>query len=139
MTSVDQKPATILVVDDELDIVFGVRVFLESEGYAVLEAGNGVDALKVLGHERPDLIILDVMMPGLNGWDTLALIQADDNLKDIPVIMLTAMDAPDHIATGITLGCTWYYTKPITDYAEFGLIIRRVLDAAEPPPGHEVS
>jgi CheY-like chemotaxis protein len=138
MTSVDQEPGTILVVDDEVDIVLATRLFLEGEGYAVLEAGNGVDALRVLGHERPDLIILDVMMPGLNGWDTLALIQADDNLKTIPVIMLTAMDAPEHVATGITLGCTWYYTKPITDYAEFALVIRRVLAAAEPPPGHEL-
>ena len=124
---------TILVVDDYRDFVLATRLLLESEGYEVMEAYDGEQALAVLEEVQPDLIILDVMMPRLDGWATLAQIQADDRLKNIPVIMLTALREPVNVKTGIDLGCTWYYTKPVTDYSDFALVIGRILAGTEPP------
>lgn len=117
----------ILVVDDEDDILVASRIFLEGKGYSVLEARNGVAALDVLKTARPHLIILDVIMPGLDGWETLRRIKEDEDLKDTPVLMLTALGDREHVAVGISLGCTFYYAKPVTDYDEFGLVIDRLL------------
>jgi CheY-like chemotaxis protein len=124
----------ILLVDDFRDFVLATRIYLESEGFDVLEAYDGIQALDVLDREIPDLIILDVMMPRLDGWATLTRIQNDERLRDIPVLMLTALKEPANVKTGIDLGCTWYYTKPITDYADFALVIRRIISASELPP-----
>ncbi|MBP8952902.1 MAG: response regulator [Armatimonadetes bacterium] len=125
---------TILVVDDERDVVLATRIFLEAEGYNVLEAFDGLEALRVLKTVQPDLIMLDVRMPRLNGWKTLEAIQADEKLQNIPVLMLTSMNDPGHMATGINLGCTWYYTKPVTDYADLALVVRRILESVQLPP-----
>ena len=134
MTNGEQSPRKILLVDDYRDMVLATRIFLEGEGYEVLEAYDGIQALEILKTVIPDLIVLDVMMPRLDGWATLTRMQADERLKDIPVLMLTALKEPVNIKTGIDLGCTWYYTKPITNYPDFELIIRRILDGLEPPP-----
>jgi len=124
----------ILLVDDYRDFVLAARIFLEGEGYDVVEAYDGVQALDLLRTLRPDLIILDVMMPRLDGWQTLAQIQADEKLRDIPVMMLTALTEGPNIQTGIDLGCTWYYTKPITDYPDLALVIGRFTSGLDPPP-----
>jgi len=126
-------PKKLLLVDDFRDIVLATRIFLEGEGYEVLEAYDGVQAIDILKAETPDLIILDVMMPRMDGWATLTKIQADPRLVGIPVLMLTALNDPINIKTGIDLGCTWYYTKPIASYPDFALIIRRILEGLEPP------
>jgi CheY-like chemotaxis protein len=133
MTSDGSKPIRILLVDDHRDMVLATRVFLEGEGFEVMEAFDGIQALELLKAERPDLIVLDVMMPRLDGWSTLARIQADERTKDIPVVMLTALKEASSVRTGIDLGCTWYYTKPISDYADFALVIQRILQGLEPP------
>lgn len=134
MSQSDKQPRKILLVDDFRDMVLATRIFLEGEGYEVVEAYDGVQALEALKTVTPDLIILDVMMPRLDGWATLIRIQADERLRDIPVLMLTALKEPVNIKTGIDLGCTWYYTKPITNYPDFALVIRRILQGVEPPP-----
>jgi two-component system alkaline phosphatase synthesis response regulator PhoP len=130
---------TILVVDDHRDFVFASKLFLENQGYRVLEAYDGMEALEVLAREAlPDLIILDVMMPRLDGWATLQALQAKEETAKIPVLMLTALKEPVNVLTGFDLGCTWFYTKPITDYEDLALVIRRILDSVlgigEPPP-----
>lgn len=79
----------ILVVDDEPDILYLVEKMLKKEGYQTLSAENGDEALKKLETEKVDLILLDVMMPGLNGWETAKKIKENPALKDIPVAMLT--------------------------------------------------
>lgn len=134
MINKEKERHTILVVDDQRDMVLAIRLFLEGEGHEVLEAYDGLQALEILSCKRPDLVVLDVMMPRLDGWETLRRMQEDDSLADIPVLMLTALRDAGHVRQGIDLGCTWYYTKPITDFGDFGLVIRRILSGLEPPP-----
>ena len=124
----------ILVVDDDPDLVESVSMKLESEGFAVDKAYDGVEAWDRIKAQRPALVILDVMMPRLDGWATLTQMQADERFREIPVLMLTALKEPVNVKTGIDLGCTWYYTKPITDYPDFALVIARIIAGLEAPP-----
>jgi len=133
MANKETERHKILVVDDQRDMVLAIRLFLEGEGHEVLEAYDGLQALEILNCTRPDLVVLDVMMPRLDGWETLRRMQEDDSLADIPVLMLTALRDAGYVRQGIDLGCTWYYTKPITDFGDFGLVIRRILSGLEPP------
>lgn len=80
----------ILIVEDEAEAIEFVRVVLEREGYKVLSADNGVRGLEVMKQEKPDLVLLDLMMPNFNGWDVYRAIKADNGLAKIPVIVLTA-------------------------------------------------
>jgi len=102
---------TILVVDDELQIVRFVRAYLEEAGYRVVTAGDGQEALYVARHEKPDLVILDILMPGMDGWDFVRRYRQE---RDTPVIMLTArVDETDQIL-GLELGADDYVTKPFS-------------------------
>ena len=118
----------ILLVDDERDLVFYTKLFLEEKGYEILEAYDGRQALDVLEseEEKPDMVVLDVAMPRLSGWDVLRMMQDDENLKDIPVLMLTARAEDADKAKGWTLGVTWYQTKPF-ELDELALVIERIL------------
>jgi len=108
----------ILLVDDSRDFIVATRAFLEEEGYEVTEAHDGVQGLERVKERKPDLIILDVMMPRLNGWETLRALQNEEDTARIPVLMLTALKEPEDVKEGFDLGCTWFYTKPITDYED---------------------
>ena len=124
---------TILLVDDHRDFVFATKLFLETQGYQVLSAYDGLEGLEVVEQEHPDLIILDVMMPRLDGWATLQVLQSKPETASIPVLMLTALKEPVNVLTGFDLGCTWFYTKPITDYDDLALVVRRILDTTKSP------
>jgi DNA-binding response OmpR family regulator len=100
---------TILVVDDERRLRDMLRVYLEKEGYRVVEAGNGREALIVARYEKPDLIILDLMMPELGGYD---FIRAYRKEAETPVIMLTARIEETDKVIGLELGADDYVTKP---------------------------
>lgn len=102
---------TILVVDDELLIRKVIREYLESENYKVLEAENGLDALRVLSSNKVNLIILDIMMPKMNGFACLEEIR---KTKDIPVIMLSAMKEETDKLNSFNLGVDDYVTKPFS-------------------------
>lgn len=86
----------IMVVDDEPDIVFVVREMLKRRGYEVIGANSGEEALEMLKTEKPDLILLDIMMPGIDGWETCRKIKENSDTKDIIVAMLTVMDGETH-------------------------------------------
>jgi DNA-binding response OmpR family regulator len=101
--------STILVVDDELDVRSLVRKILELRGYEVREAATGRDALKALFEQRPDAVVLDVSMPGLDGWGTLERIR---ELTDVPVLMLTAQTQEIDKVRGLNAGADGYMTKP---------------------------
>ncbi|HEX7168158.1 MAG TPA: response regulator [Acidimicrobiales bacterium] len=108
--------ATVLVVDDEADIRELVRLNLELDGHEVFAASNGVEALEYAVGEHPDVVVLDVMMPEMDGWQTLAQMKAssDPVIAHIPVIMLTARaDDLDRIRGGIE-GAIRYLTKPFS-------------------------
>ncbi len=126
----------ILLVDDERDLVFYTKLFLEEQGYEVLEAYDGKQALEVLEDHRPDLMILDVAMPRMTGWDVLREIQDDPEKADIPVLMLTARAEDADKARGWELGVTWYQTKPF-ELDELAMIIERVLATVDDDWGTE--
>ena len=119
-------PRKILLVDDERDLVFYTKMFLEEQGYEVTEAYDGRQALDKLEAWRPDLVILDVAMPRLSGWDVLRMMQDDDKLRDIPVLMLTAKAEDADKARGWKLGVTWYQTKPF-EPDDLAMVIERIL------------
>ncbi len=116
----------ILLVDDECDLVFYTKLFLEEQGYEVIEAYDGRQALDILEEDTPDLVILDVAMPRLSGWDVLRCMQDDERMKNIPVLMLTARAEDADKAKGWTLGVTWYQTKPF-ELDELAMVVGRVL------------
>jgi len=107
------NPKKILVVDDTPDIVQFLVVRLRSEGFDTLTAYNGFDALEITRKEKPDLIILDVMMPQLNGFQVCRKIKQDTELVHIPVIFLTAKDQPSDRFWGEEVGSSAYLTKPL--------------------------
>ena len=106
--------ARVLVVDDEPDIVLFAQVNLELNGHEVRTAADGEEALAAVEAERPDVMILDVMMPHLDGWGVLERLKAHDDpeIRTIPVVMLTALDTDHDQARGGIEGAVRYLTKP---------------------------
>jgi two-component system phosphate regulon response regulator PhoB len=104
----------ILAIDDEEDILELVKYNLEREGFEVITADTGENGLSILKKNRPDLILLDLMLPGIDGFDVAKKIRADDSYKDIPVIMLTAKGEEADIVTGLELGADDYVSKPFS-------------------------
>jgi len=102
----------ILIVDDEVDLVETVRFPLEMEGYHVLVSYNGEDALNQARKENPDLILLDLMLPNLDGYKVCRLLKSDDRYKHIPILMLTAKSQEKDMALGMETGANEYITKP---------------------------
>lgn len=102
----------VLVVDDDDGIRRLVRVVLELEGWKVREAGDGAVALILARSDPPDALVLDVMLPGRDGFDVLAELRQSDHGRDMAVVMLTAMSQPSDIARGGHLGVDEYLTKP---------------------------
>jgi len=102
----------ILVVDDDREVVRLIRAYLEQAGFEVLAAHDGDTAVHVIRRERPDLLLLDLMLPGRDGWEITRLVRGDPALAHIPIIMLTArVDDTDKIV-GLELGADDYVTKP---------------------------
>ena len=104
----------ILAVDDEPHILKLVAFSLKSHGYDVLEASDGLSAIGVAQAEKPDLILLDVMMPVLDGYEACRRLKEDPATKDIPVVMLTAKAQVKEQQTGLDSGATDYVCKPFT-------------------------
>ena len=121
----------ILVVDDEQRMIHFIRMNLDLEGFAVHEAYDGKDALDQVRKVMPDLVILDVMMPKMDGFETLALLRENSN---VPVIMLTARGEEDDRVRGLELGADDYVTKPFSPQ-ELVSRVRAVLRRVEPPKG----
>jgi two-component system, OmpR family, phosphate regulon response regulator PhoB len=104
----------ILVVDDEPDITALVAYHMAKAGFRVSTAGNGLDALKAAREERPDIVILDLMLPGISGYDILAELRKHEETREVGVILLTAKrEEPDRIR-GLSLGADDYLTKPFS-------------------------
>ncbi len=123
----------ILVVDDEPDIVALVAYHLARAGYRVSTAANGVDALRSATAERPALIVLDLMLPGLSGYEVVDQLRADPATKDIAVLMLTARKEEQDRIKGLLLGADDYLTKPFSPQElvlRVGAILRRTRAAA---------
>lgn len=102
----------VLVVDDDKEIVRLVRAYLEQANFLVMTAHDGESALHILRREHPHLMILDLMLPDRDGWDITRLVRSDPNLKQIPIIMLTARVEDSDKIIGLELGADDYVTKP---------------------------
>lgn len=106
-------PARILAVDDSPTVLEMLTSILESGGYSVITATDGAEALEMARAERPDLILLDVMLPKLDGYRVCRLLKFDQHYRAIPIIMLTAKAEDQAVATGIRTGADQYLTKPV--------------------------
>ena len=106
--------AKILVVDDELNIQELIKFNLKSKGYDVLVAGDGLKALKLAKEEKPDLILLDLMLPGMDGYDVCSEIRRNNSISFIPIIMITAKGEEFDKVHGLELGADDYITKPFS-------------------------
>ena len=105
-------PATILVVDDDPVIQKLLAVNFEMEGYRVVTGGNGIEALAQVAAEHPDIVVLDVMMPGIDGMEVVRRIRADPATAALPVLLLSARAQAKDIAEGLDAGADGYMTKP---------------------------
>jgi two-component system alkaline phosphatase synthesis response regulator PhoP len=129
-------PHRILVVDDDQQIVRLVRSYLEQAGMSVLTAFDGDSAIHTIQKERPDLIVLDVYLPGKDGWAITHWLRSDSHLADIPILMLTARVEDEDKITGLELGADDYLTKPFNPLemvARVKAILRRVRGGLQPP------
>jgi len=132
-------PQTVLVVDDEEAIAEAVRARLESEGYRVLVAGDGPQALEAADRERPDLVVLDLMLPGMDGLEVCRELQRE---RWVPVLMLTARTEEADKVAGFAVGADDYLTKPFS-LRELAVrvraILRRVERITQPPASEPIS
>ncbi len=124
----------ILVVDDERHIVRLVEVNLQRAGYNVETAYDGVEALEKVKASKPDMLVLDVMMPRMDGFEVLQNLQADPDTADIPVIMLTAKAQDADIFKGWQSGVSSYLTKPFNP-RELLTFVERIFQSIEEGPG----
>ncbi len=128
---------TVLVVDDEKDLVELISYNLQRNGYDVLTAATGDAALAVAARDRPSLVLLDLMLPGLSGTEVARRLRADPRTAGIPIIMLTAKSEETDVVVGLTLGADDYVTKPFSMkilLARLAGVLRRAEAAAAPPP-----
>jgi CheY-like chemotaxis protein len=105
-------PYRILVVDDEPTLVRLMEFILAKQGHTMLVANNGEEALEKARSERPDLILLDIMMPRIDGYDVARTIRADPQIRETPIIMLSAKAHDEDIEKGMEVGVNEYITKP---------------------------
>ncbi len=112
----------ILIADDRPEVVELVKVTLEGEGYLTIDAFDGREALEKIKREKPDLVLLDIVMPKMTGFEVLSQSKKDPALKEIPIIMLTAKGQKSDQEEGKELGATGYIIKPFSPSALLGRI-----------------
>ncbi|MBX7247344.1 MAG: response regulator [Candidatus Sumerlaeaceae bacterium] len=117
----------ILAVDDESDLLLIIKTALFSEGFDVITASNGPDGLALAEDQKPDLLILDMMMPEMNGFEVLKCMRDNPKTQDIPVIMLTGVSEKSKIRQALDSGIDYYIVKPF----EFHDLISKVKIALE--------
>jgi len=118
------QKAKILIVDDEPNNVDFLEQALEDSGYQLINATNGQEALNKIQSEQPDLILLDLNMPIMDGFTVLAKVKEDPNLRDIPVIIISSEQESKSVVKGIKQGAEDYLTKPVNA----GLLVKKVKD-----------
>jgi DNA-binding response OmpR family regulator len=116
--------ATVLLVEDDAEVMFAARMLLETAGYVVIEASGGEEALELADEESLDAILLDLRMPGLDGWAVLETLRANRPSSRLPVIILSAHGSPATVHRSIELGADGYVKKPFQ-----AADLRRALEA----------
>ena len=132
-----QRKRTILVVDDEKDIVDLITYNLQRNGYDVLCALNGTEALELAQKHVPDLVVLDLMLPGIDGTEVARRLKSDARTANVPIVMLTAKGEETDVVVGLTLGADDYVTKPFSMkilLARLSTVLRRAEQSAAQDP-----
>ncbi|MFA5260792.1 MAG: response regulator [Candidatus Omnitrophota bacterium] len=122
----------VLIVDDEKDMVFGLQMMFEANNFEVVAAFDGQDALNKARQIKPDIIILDLMLPKLDGYRVCRLLKFDEKYQKIPVIMLTARTSAEEKKIGMDVGADAYVVKPF-DQQVLMAQVRDLLDQGVPP------
>jgi CheY-like chemotaxis protein len=125
---------TVLTIEDQPDIRRLIRMTLEFKGFKVLEASCGEDGLALAQSGRPDLVLLDVLMPGIGGLGAAKRLRADPALRHIPIIMLSALGSASDIDAGLETGASAYLTKPFSPLALLQLVERLIAEAPRKQP-----
>ncbi|MFA5785414.1 MAG: response regulator [Actinomycetota bacterium] len=133
MEQLKVAPARVLIVEDEPDVVELIKINLAFEGYETSAAYDGASALVTIKKDPPDLVLLDIMLPGTDGWEVLRLLKADDATAHLPVVVVTARTGEEDRIRGTMEGALFYVTKPFVP----GELLRAVADALEPRPIEE--
>lgn len=118
--------STILVVEDYDDVRRMLKVLLESEKFRVLEAATGSQALEVIKHQRPDVILMDLALPGFDGFETIRRIRTIEGFQNTPIIVLTAYTGPSTYESAIRAGSNYFMAKPI-DFDELAALLEEIL------------
>lgn len=105
-------PKEILIVDDELSVAVPIQFLMEQQGYRVIVAARGEDALDLIYQYKPDLVLLDIMLPGIDGYEVCEIIRLNPAYRDIKIVFLTARGREAEVAKGLALGADAYITKP---------------------------
>ena len=124
----------VLIVDDEPGILRLISMYLEREGFETISARTGTEALEIVGRSSPALVVLDIMLPDIDGWEVCREIRRD---SDVPIIMLTAREGDEDKIVGLEIGADDYVTKPFVPrelVARVKAILRRARAAPEPEP-----
>ena len=128
----------VLIADDEPNIVISLEFLMKREGWQVFVARDGNEALEAIRRERPDLVLLDVMMPGRSGFEVCQALRADESLAGIKVLMLTAKGRDTDVAQGLGVGADAYMTKPFST-RDLVQKVRELLAGDRGAPGVAVS
>ncbi len=120
----------VLVIDDENDILLIIKSALHEEGYDVATANNGYDGLALAEDASPDLIILDIMMPEMDGFEVLQQLKENEKTAQIPVVILTGMSSKDKIREALNKGIDYYIVKPF-EYQDLVSKVKIAIDDAE--------
>ncbi|HYY97626.1 MAG TPA: response regulator [Pyrinomonadaceae bacterium] len=113
MSETQPTDLTILVVEDYEDMSLAMRLALEDRGYRILEASDGAAAVELAGRERPDIILMDLNLPVMDGLEATKRIRTDPEMRDAVVVAVTAHSDHDHRARALAAGCNAFVTKPI--------------------------
>ena len=120
----------VLVIDDENDILLIIKSALHEEGYEVVTANNGYDGLALAEDASPDLIILDIMMPEMDGFEVLQQLKENEKTAQIPVVILTGLSSKDKIREALNKGIDYYIVKPF-EYQDLVSKVKIAIDDAE--------
>jgi DNA-binding response OmpR family regulator len=124
----------ILIVDDEPSIVIPIQFLMEQQGYSVIVAENGEDALDIVHKYEPDLVLLDIMLPGIDGYEVCEIVRLNPKYRRIKIIFLTAKGREVEIAKGMALGADAYITKPFSN-AEVVKKVKELLEECNEETG----
>ena len=107
----------ILIVDDEPNVVVPIQFLMEQQGYRVMAAERSEDALDLIYQYKPDLVLLDIMLSGIDGYEVCEIIRQNPNYRNVKIFFLTAKSREEEIAKGLALGADTYITKPLSNLA----------------------